>query len=192
MKDKDRQALLKIVAIGAVGLFLLNLIVITPAWNSWQAQSKRIETLQGQVNHGRELKSREPSIRGKWAEMQRTDLPEDVSTAENDAYKAIARWARDSKITFTSLTPQWRNHEEGYDTLECRVAANGDQVSLSRFLYEMEVDPSPVALHECEMTTKDARGQQLTMSARFSFIRLAKVTNQPAIPPPTGGATRRQ
>ena len=134
MKDKDRQALLKIVAIGAVGLFLLNLIVITPAWESWKKQTERITALQAQVNHGRELKSHESSIRGKWAEMQRTDLPEDVSAAENDAYKAIARWARDSKITFTSLTPQWRNHDEGYDTLECRVAANADQISLSRFL----------------------------------------------------------
>jgi hypothetical protein len=186
MKNKDRQQLLKIVAIGMVGLLLLNWIVITPAWNAWKAQSERISTLQDKVDHGRQLREREKNIRTKWAEMQRTDLAEDDSTAVNDAWKAVARWAVSSKITITSATPQWRAHDDdGYTAYECRIAANGDQISLSRFLYEMEVDPAPVALQECEIATRDAKGQQITLGARFSFIRLAKATA------PTTTTTRR-
>lgn len=176
MKDKEREALLKIAAFACVGLLLLNWIVITPAINAWKSQSDRIEDLQKKVDRGTQLEERKNNIRARWSEMQRNDLPDDVSVAENDAFKAVGRWARDSKVTFTNLTPQWRNHEEGYDTLECRAAANGDQISLARFLYEMEVDPMPVALQECEITARDAQGQQLLMSVRFSFIRLAKVT----------------
>jgi hypothetical protein len=176
MKDKEREALLKIVAISCVGLLLLNWIVITPAINAWKSRSDRIDDLQKKVDRGTQLEERKSNIRARWSEMQRSDLPDDVSIAENDAFKAVGRWARDSKVTFTNLTPQWRNHEEGYDTLECRAAANGDQISLARFLYEMEVDPMPVALQECEITARDAQGQQLLMSVRFSFIRLAKTT----------------
>lgn len=176
MRGRDRQQILKFAAIGMVSLLVLNWLIITPAWNSWKAQSERIGGLQEKVERGRQLRDRAKNIRTKWAEMQRTDMPEDLSMAENDAFKAVARWARDSKITFTSLTPQWRAHDDGYDTLECRVAANGDQISLSRFLYEMEADPAPVALQECEVTSRDAKGQQLTLGARFSFIRLAKAT----------------
>jgi len=187
MTGKNRQALLKTVAIGVAGLFLLDRFIVSPATEHWRVQSERIDALRTKVEHGRELKNRANSIRTKWAEMQRADLPEDASTAENDAFKAVARWSRESRITFTSLTPQWRTHDEGYDTLECRVAANGDQVSLSRFLYELEADPGPVALHECEITTRDARGQQLTMTARFSFIRLARAATNAA----PGGTIRR-
>ena len=104
--------------------------------------------------------------------MQRTDLTEDLSAAENDVFKALDRWARDSHVSFTSLTPQWRSHEEGYDTFECRATATGDQASLGRLLYEIETDPLPARVEECELSTRDAKGAQLALSLRFSFVRI--------------------
>ncbi len=173
----DPERRLKYLKIGVgivVGLFLLDRVVISPATAKWRAQSEQIDSLRAKVDRGRELLRRENSIRSRWAEMIRTDLPDDLSAAENDVFKAVGRWARDSRINLTSLTPQWRSHEEGYDTLECRASANGDQASLGRFLYEMEIDPVPVALQECEIVTRDANGRGLMMNVRFSFARLAE------------------
>ena len=176
MKTERRLAILKIATAGIVGLLLLDRMILTPAAHHWKEQGERVDALAEKVKRGRQLLERRENLAKRWEEMQRTDLPDDVATAESDAFKAIGRWVRDSHITFTNLTPQWHKHDEGYETFECRAAATGDQASLTRFLYELEVDPMPVALHECELTTRDPQGAQLTMSVRFSFIRLAKNT----------------
>lgn len=174
MRSKRRETLLKIAVGAVVGLYLLDLIVISPATASWKAQSERISELREKVERGRKLIERERSLRGRWAEMHRTDLPDDVSAAETDVFKAIGRWARESRLNFTNLTPQWRSHEDGYDTFECRAAATGEQASLGRLLYEIEADPLPAHVQEVELSARDPQGKQLNMSVRFSFVRLVE------------------
>jgi hypothetical protein len=174
MFDKSRESLLKIAVGVVVGLFLLDRMILTPAMASWKTQSERLTALRDKVVRGRQLIEREQSIRTRWDEMQRGDLNDESSAAENDVFKALNRWARDSKVSFNSLTPVWRNHDDGYDTFECRATAAGDQTSLGRLIYEIETDPLPARVEECELVTRDAKGQQLNLSLRFSFVRIGE------------------
>ena len=174
MQNKRRETILKIAVAAVVGLFLLDRMVLSPTITRWKAQSERIADLREKVKRGRGLLEREQSIRTRWADMLRTDLPDDVSAAESDVFKAVGRWALESRINFTSLTPQWRTHDEGFETFECRASALGDQSSLARLLYEIEADPLPAHLQECELSARDAQGKQLMLSIRFSFVRLAE------------------
>lgn len=172
MQNKSREMMLKIAVGAVVGLFLLDRVVLGPATAAWKAQGERLTALRAKVQRGRQLLEREKSLQGRWAEMLRTDLPDDPSAAENEVFKAVSRWARDSRVNFTSLTPQWRNHESGYDTFECRATAVGDQASLGRLIYEIETDPLAARVEDCELTTRDPQGKQLGMSLRFSFVRI--------------------
>jgi len=172
MTDSQRLTYLKIGAITCASLWFLNFIVITPAIERWGEQSARIDALRQKVERGQQLLDRQDAIREHWAQMVRANLPAEVSAAESVAYQAIGRWASVSGITFASLTPQWQNHDEGYQTFECRASASGSQAALGRFIYEMETDKVPVNLDEFEITTREERGTLLTMTARFSFLRL--------------------
>ncbi len=170
----DRTLLLKIAAGLVAGLFLLDYVVIEPAVSAWSAQSDRIAALQKKVDRGQTLLDREDRIRNVWAAMQRANLPADNSVAEAAAFTAMNHWKADSGIALTNLTPQWQTHEdEGYDAFECRAAGTGDQVSIGRFLFDLNTDALPCNLEECEISTRDAHGQQLTMTARFSFARVS-------------------
>ncbi len=174
MQDKSRETWLKIIVGAVVGLFLLDRMVLSPAIASWRKQSERLTALREKVERGRQLVEREQSIRARWAEMQRTDMNDDSSAAENDVIKALSRWAQQSRISFTSLTfSPWRPHEEGYETYECRATAAGDQASLGRLVYEIEADPLPARVEDCEIATRDGKGQQLTLALRFTFVRIA-------------------
>ena len=173
MKPEQRLLFLKIAAGAAAGLFLLDYVVISPLTAVWKAQAERLDALNVKIMRGRQLIEREDTIRSQWANMVRANLPQEVSAAENQVFRAVQRWAIASQITFTSLTPQWQTHDEGYKTYECRISANGDQATIGRFIYELEVDPLPVNLEECEITTRDAHGSELMLTARFSFLRLA-------------------
>jgi hypothetical protein len=175
MQNKNREALLKIGVGVVVGLFLLDRIVLTPFFAGWKNQGERIAEFRQKVQRGQQLLDREKSLRDRWAEMQKNDLGTDSSASEADVFKAIGRWARDSHVNFTNLTPQWRKHEEGYDTFECRTTATGDQASLGRLLYEIETDPLPARVEECELGTRDAKGKELQLSVRFTFVRITDI-----------------
>ena len=173
MTDSQRLTYLKIGAISVVSLLLLDWIIISPAIDRWGAQSGRIDALRQKVQRGQQLLDRQNAIRERWAGMVKANLPTEVSAAEHAAYQAIVRWVSVSGISFTSLSPQpWQTHDESYQTYECRATATGTQASLARFIYELETDPIPVSLDEFEIATRDEHGAALTMTARFSFLRL--------------------
>jgi hypothetical protein len=172
MQSERRITYLKIAAGAVVGLFVLDSMIISPAIAGWKEQSERLASIRQKVQRGRTLMERERSLRDRWAEMQRTDLPDDSSAAENEVFKAIGKWASESRVNFTSLTPQWRSHEEGYDTFEFRASAVGDQNSLGKLLYEVETDALPARIEECELTSRDNQGQQVGLTLKFSFVRI--------------------
>ena len=170
----DRKTLLWIGVSVGLGLVMLDYVIIEPAIRSWSDQSDRIAVLQKKVDRGQSLLDREDRIRNLWAAMLRANLPPDDSDAEAAAFNDMNRWKIDSGITITSLAPTWQAHEDdGYDTFECRAAGTGDQVSIGHFLFDLGTDALPCNLEECEISTRDAHGQQLTMTARFSFARIS-------------------
>lgn len=171
MRIERREDLLKIGVAVVIGLALLDRMVLTPAATRWKAQGERITALQAKVTEGRRLLLRKNAIRAKWAEMQQTDLKNDVSEAEEQVYTGIQQWAAASGISTTSLSPLWRPQED-YDLYEFRASTTGTQSSLGKFIYQLETDKLPVKLEECELTARDNKGQQLTGALRFSFIRL--------------------
>jgi hypothetical protein len=164
---------LKIGAAAAIGLLVMERLVVSPISRHWKEQGERILVLRERVQRGQLLIDREDTIRERWAAMRAGVLPDDPSEAENEVFKAVARWARDSRVTLTGLTPQWREHEAGYQTLECRASATGTQATIGRFLYELEIDPMAIRLESCEIGTRDAKGLQLILNARFSALQLA-------------------
>lgn len=175
MKPEQRLLYLKIGAGAMLALAILIYWIIPPAIDSWKDQTDRIATLKKNVTKGDRMLGREDQLRQTWADMVHANLPQEDSAAENLAIKAVARWARDSGVTFNNLAPSWqdsRDTKDPYRVYECRLAATGDQASLSRFIYELETDPLPVALEECEITARDTHGSQLSMTARFSFLHL--------------------
>ena len=185
----DRQTLLKLGAGISLGLVFLDFVIFEPAISSWSAQSDRITALQKKVDRGQNLLDREDRIRNLWAAMLRANLPADDSAAEAAAFTDMNRWKADSGISLTSLTPNWQAHEdEGYDAFECRAAGTGDQVSIGHFLFDLGTDNLPCNLEECEISTRDAHGQQLTMTARFSFARVSPDLSVGATRPTTRSA----
>ena len=173
LKDIPRPTLLKIVAGACAGLFVLDSFIVEPALHAWSEQGERIAALQKKVDSGKKLLARETIIRDRWAEMGRANLPDDDSAAMSEAINAMARWKLASGIGLPSLTPpQQAREDSGYDDFEFRATVTGTETSLGRFLYEMETDRIPVNLQECEIATRDAKGEGLTLTARFSFARL--------------------
>ena len=93
--------------------------------------------------------------------------------------KSIDQWAQNSSLKVASFKPQWLDNEEDSLKLECRVASAGDINSISRFLYEMEIDPLPLLAEEIELSAQDDKGEKLVFSMKFSGIRAMDIKIKP-------------
>ncbi|MCL5096736.1 MAG: hypothetical protein M1608_04255 [Candidatus Omnitrophica bacterium] len=169
---KNREKLLTLMAALVIGLLIADHLVITPLANLWKTRSNRIETLTKSINNGNLLLSREKIIRDRWDYMKTNSLSANVSAAENRVLKSVDRWVQDSQISFTSIKPQWKQGDDDYMTLECQADAYGNIRSVARFLFELEKDPLSLKVDNVEIAARDSEGQQLTLSVRFSGLRL--------------------
>lgn len=172
MKISNRQQALAVVAILAVALLAGDKLVLGPLLRGWKDRAARIADLSKSVSQGSLVLDREATIRRKWETMRTNTLPGNVSVAENAVLKAFDRWSQDSRISITSIKPQWKRADEGYATLECRADAFGSMQALTRFLYEVEKDPLALKVESVEISSRDNDGQQLALGLLVSGLLL--------------------
>lgn len=176
----QRQRLLIIVAVLAVGFLVADSILFTPLTKTWQARSAEIAKLQKNVADGRALIARGPSMQETWTEMQKQALPKDPAQAEQELISAFDRWGRSNTIELGSIKPQWkRGLTNRYSQLECRVDATGSLSALTRFLYEVERSSLALRVDSVELTARDEFGQKLTLGLLVSGLRLTPLEGRP-------------
>lgn len=172
MNLNNRQQLLGIVAAGAVALLLGDRLLFTPLIELWKKRAGELAQVKKSVQHGTQLLERDKVIRERWDTMRTNTLATEVSIAENQVLRAFDRWSQDSRIGVNGIKPQWKRNSDDYATLECRVDAAGSLNEITRFLYEIEKDSLGLKLDTIEITTRDDRGQQLTLGLQVSGLQL--------------------
>jgi hypothetical protein len=176
VQSKNRQQVLLMTAITLVGLWAGYNLLFTRVKAAWKGQSDRIAQLQVQLNQGRSRLAQEQIIRSRWESLRRNALPSDSSAAEQKFFQAVDRWASDSRVSITAITPQWKRDADDYMTYQARVETSGNLSALSRFLFEMEKDPLALKLEAVELGTRDKEGKLLSMAVQASAL----VLNPPA------------
>jgi hypothetical protein len=172
MPIKNRQQLLIILTIAAVGLFAGEHLLYDPLAQAWTARQERIIKLRRQLDEGKRLVQRERGITSRWNSLLQNSLTNDVSAAEQQVFHAIDNWAQNTGATITAITPQWKQDAEEYMTFECRIEAAGDLDRLIRFLYRAEREPLALRLESLELGARDKAGQQLALGLQFSALAL--------------------
>jgi Tfp pilus assembly protein PilO len=172
MKVQNRQQLLLILAIAAVALLLGDWFVWTPLARVWTARAARIAKLRTEIHDGALLQQRSQYIRNRWTDMQGETLLKNPSLAEQQLFKAIDGWAADSGAEISAITPQWKNDQDDYSTLDCRLETAGDINAVNRFLYNLERAPLAVQVESLELAARDNNGQQFTLNVQISGLML--------------------
>jgi len=165
-----RQQLLLVVAIVGVALFVADKLILSPLGRSWKARSAKIVELRKSIARGTLLTERERPIRDRWENMITNMLPNNLSAAESEVLKAFDRWSQDSRISISSIKPQWKRPADDYMTLECRADAVGNMQALTRFLYDVEKDRLALRIEAIEISARDNDGQQLALGLQLSGL----------------------
>lgn len=172
MNPENRQRILMFAAIAVASVWFGDQLVLSPLVASWKERTARIAELRKTVNNGTLTLARASIIRDRWEGMRTNTLPSEMSVAESRVLKAFDRWSQESRISITSIKPQWKHNADDFMTLECRVDASGSLSTVSRFLYEIEKDPIALKVDALELAAKDTDGQQLTLGLQVSGLLL--------------------
>jgi len=172
MKIENRQRLLAIFAAIGVGLLVGDRLVLSPLIKGWKERAARIEELKKSIAKGKLMLQREDRIHERWDSMRTNTLPDNVSEAENEVLRAFERWSEDSRLSVSSIKPQWKRAGDDYMTLECRADAFGSIQALSQFLYNVEKDPLALKVEAVEITSRDDTGRQLSLALQVSGLLL--------------------
>jgi hypothetical protein len=176
MKIKNRQQMLMVLTIAAVGLYVGVDFVYTPLSDWWDTRATEIRELRQKVSDGNQLIKRDAGIRNHWSDMQSNALPANTSLAEQQVLKSFDVWSRASGAELTGIMPNWKNDATNYMTLDCRVEAGGTLGTLTRFLYEIENSPVPLRLDSVELGAHDSTGQTLTLGLEINGLALLPST----------------
>lgn len=172
LNPQNRQRLLILLAAAVIGVWAADRLVLTPLLASWRERAGKIADLRKSVAQGEQLLERDRVIRERWDSMRTNTLPSTASQAEGRVLGAFDRWSQDSRVSITSIKPQWKREAEDHLLLECRVDAAGSLATLTRFLYEIERDPLALKIDGLELTSGDATGAQLTLGLQVSGLVL--------------------
>jgi len=174
MKTENRQKTLIIIAAAAVGLWFADTLVFEPMGKWWSSRQQQIIDLRKQVADGDSEIKREAITRSHWDNMRTNTLPNDSALAEREIISAFDRWSRDSGVEITGLLPQWKNDTDDYQTLNCRVEATGNILTLSKFIYDVESGPMALKLESMELGTRDNSSAQMTLGLQISGLALTQ------------------
>jgi hypothetical protein len=172
---KNRQQLLTILTLTAIGLLVLDKVVTPPLTSLWHDRSARIISLKNQVQEGEALRRSKDSLRTYWAEIQAAALTNDNTAAEQQLFAGLNRWSQFSGISIGNIAPQPKQGADvSYKTLECRVDASGRLDQLSQFIYALETDPMALKVQSIEMTSKDNNGSVINLGVQVSGLMLTQ------------------
>jgi hypothetical protein len=177
MNVKNRQQLLTIAAALVIAFWLGDKVLFTPLVASWKSRSVEMARLEKSIRQGSLMLDRERVIHENWNGMITNTLPAVQSEAEGRVLKAFDTWSDQSRISVTSIKPQWKISGEDYMTMDCRVDAFGNLDSITRFLHSIESDPMALKIDMVELSARDKDGATVTLGLQVSGLVLN--SNQP-------------
>ncbi|MDB4665118.1 hypothetical protein OAE97_02105 [Verrucomicrobia bacterium] len=174
MNKVSREKKLLIVAVSAVVILFGDKFLVSPMLGAWENRSNQILELEKKLVRGRALMKRESNIRRQWMSMWQGGMPLNKSVSENKVLESVDRWASESRISFTSIKPNWRVSEQGHLTLECRANGYGNLDKITRFVHALESDPMALRVDSLELTQRNEEGSVIGMNINFSGLLLTE------------------
>jgi Tfp pilus assembly protein PilO len=172
MEFKKREKILLIATLCCIVLLTGDRFILTPMGNLWKNRSKEISALKTSIEKGEILIDREKDLEERWRLMCEVCLTKDDSAVENRLLNRVQDWVTESGVALHSLKPRWSEMDEESKRLEIRISATGSLEALSRFLFELERDPSPLRLEDIGISVRDNRSRNMDLSIRFSRLVL--------------------
>ena len=180
----------RLIAIGvgaAVGLYLLDSVVIAPYAERLNALDRDTQAATSEMNDRNATFDRQHELNKVWTAMTRGGLQDDAGAAESQALKATLDWAGRAGVAVTALKPDRTTDEAPFQIISFHATAAGRTPALAELLWDIETATIPVRLTDLSVTPAKEGTDQLTVQFGVSTLCQPKVDPAKAAAANAGG-----
>ena len=180
METKKREKMLLIGVAACVGIYLANLLLVTPLCASWSGRRDKINNLRNTIQKGRDTMASAQTITDRWNQMCTNTLSVNQTVAESQLFKAFQGWAVSNRVVLAAQKPQPKEADDpqaDYSLEEWHADVTGSLEPIFNFLYAVESSPLGLKVDSIELSARDDYGRQLALGLTVSGLILNPQTN---------------
>ena len=170
MQLSHRERIIFIIVAALAGVFVLDRIVVTPAWQWRQDLADRRETIVDEVHTAAMLIDQNPIFEEHWNTMTRHGLLATGSDAEGQAYHAVRDWAQASGLSLESINPERVISGSTLPTIVFRTTGTGPMRAVADFLKRLDASPFALRIEQLQIAARREGEDDLTLELRLSTI----------------------
>ena len=170
MPISSRERVILSLAAIMVGVFLLDRLILTPAWQWRQDLADRRVVISHDLSDAAAMIDHHALFERQWKEMTRSSLSTTISDAEGIAYHAVRDWAQVAGLNLLAINPERVNDDSTLPIVVFRTTGTGPMRAVATFLKQL--DETTIALHIEQLQIISRRDGQddLTLELRLSTI----------------------
>jgi len=146
--------------------------IITPVIERLGQLEDRKQQLLGELNDAHSLFDRRRLMEKKWQQLSSDGLNSE-SEMESRVLHDLDRWARDSRLTLTSVKPQRSSAvRKGLQEMTFSVASTGSLEAVARFMWVLERTSLPIKITDVQLGSAGDSGDEMSLQIRLSALYL--------------------
>lgn len=170
MMTSPRERWIGIVALGVVGLWLLDQVWLSPVLARLGDASERLDQHQRELARADQLFQNRQRAQRAWRQMTGTTLPRDASTAESQVLNHVREWASASGLTLTSLKPERSEKERDFQRITLRATAHGTMAQAVGFLQAVQTSAIPIRVADIQIASRREGTDDLALQMGLATI----------------------
>jgi len=142
-----RERIIGFTTAGVLALLVLDRFVISPLMEQRGDLESQLVAAEAERDHANQLFAGAPHMDRRWRDMIAAGLTSNVTDAQSQASRALNEWAREARLTLSTLQPDPVEHsskQKDFQQVPMRLIGTGSMRSISKFLLSLQTSKIPM------------------------------------------------
>ena len=165
-----RERLIGILTVVILAALVGDRFILTPATRSLGRLEDNKQQLLAELNEAQNLFQRRRLMERKWQKSLGEGLKSE-SEAESHILHALDGWARQSRLTLTSVKPERMSEiKNGLQEMTFTIAGTGSLQATAQFLYQVETGALPIKIKDMQLGSANEMGNDMSIQLGLSAL----------------------
>lgn len=170
MKLSNRERIIAIGVGAAIGLYVLDAVLLSPLFDRLNVASTAIDEGNAKLQAGTALQANRLNAQKRWVKLAGDSLKTDASAAEAQLLNRVSDYAGGAQLAVASLKPERSEKEKGFQRITIRASASGTMAQVSKFLYSLRTADFPVNVNDLRIVSRRDGTDDLSIDIGVSTI----------------------
>jgi hypothetical protein len=179
-----RERYIGIGAAAAVGLAVLNSLVISPYFDRRDEIDTDLAKINQKLSDDDQLFIHQRQLRPTMTSIEQHGLKTDLSDAQSQFGQAVNDWVENAGLSVANYRPEQKAQQQGrFQVIVGHFTVNGPLYPISRLLWSTETAGIPLRVNDMQISPRHEGTDDLTVQLTLSTICMVPPAIKPAAHP---------